>query len=394
VKVSGTEKKRAARGIGAWLTPTVWGFSLASLFSDFGHELVTALIPGFLTGLGAPPVALGLVEGVSNLAQSLAGLAGGRLADQSPRRVQWVVAGYAATGLKALLALVFWWPWVIVIRTMAWVGRGSRGPIRNTLIAEDVPAGQRGRAYGFREAWDTAGAVLGPLAAALLASRIGVRPLIAWSAVPGALGLVAVWLLVRDHPHRVVAPHESVPLPPTYRRARNAAVLFQLGWIAPTLLILRVERANPGHAITLAVALYVLHNLTYALASYPVGQWADKRGAPTLLKVAGVTALLVLIGFALPVRSTALWAVLFAAAGVVTALWETAQKPWILNTLHGAPAGAAFGQLSAGLGLSQWAGNLLVTGVWTVVGASAAFGVAALLALIGATRVWMVDTGQ
>jgi hypothetical protein len=393
MKTSRTEKRKTQGVRAAWLTPTVWGFSVASLFSDFGHELVTALIPGFLTGLGAPPLALGLVEGVSNLGQSWAGLLGGHLADHSPRRVRWVVAGYAATGFKALLALVFWWPWVVVIRTLAWIGRGSRGPIRNALIAEDVPADQRGRAYGFREAWDTAGAVLGPVAAALLATRVGVRPLIAWSAIPGALGLAAVWILVRDRPHRVVEPAESVPLPRSYLRARNAAVLFQLGWIAPTLFILRVERAAPGHGLALAIGLYVLHNLTYALASYPAGHWTDKRGPSTPLKVAGVIALLVLMGFALPIRSTGLWAVLFAAAGVATALWETVQKPWILNTLHGAPAGAAFGQLSAGLGLGQWAGNLLVTGVWTLVGASAAFALAAAFALLGITRVWRVDVG-
>ena len=44
-----------------WLTPAVKGFSAASFFSDFGHELATALIPGFLTALGAPPIALGLI---------------------------------------------------------------------------------------------------------------------------------------------------------------------------------------------------------------------------------------------------------------------------------------------------------------------------------------------
>jgi hypothetical protein len=391
VKTSGAEWRKGRRVRRAWLTPTVWGFSVASLFSDFGHELVTALIPGFLTGLGAPPVALGLVEGISNLGQSLAGLAGGRLADQSRRRVGWVAAGYAATGLKALLALVFWWPWVVVIRTLAWVGRGSRGPIRNTLIAEDVAPDQRGRAYGFREAWDTAGAVLGPLAAALLATHIGVRPLIAWSAIPGALGLAAVWLLVRDHPHRAVTEGPTLPLPPSYRQARNAAVLFQVGWIAPTLFILRVERAHPIHGVTLAIALYVVHNLTYALAAYPAGRWTDKWGASALMKLTGVVAVVVLVGFAVPSRSIALWAVLFAAAGVVTALWETAQKPWILNALHGAPAGEGFGQFSAGLGLGQWAGNLLVTGAWTLVGPLWAFVLAAFLAALGTARVWAVD---
>lgn len=51
-----------------WLTPTVVGVGLTSLFSDWSHELATALMPALLASLGAPPIALGLVEGLSDAA--------------------------------------------------------------------------------------------------------------------------------------------------------------------------------------------------------------------------------------------------------------------------------------------------------------------------------------
>ena len=45
--------------------PSVVAIALASLFSDLGHETATTLLPGFLTVvLVAPPIALGLIEGV------------------------------------------------------------------------------------------------------------------------------------------------------------------------------------------------------------------------------------------------------------------------------------------------------------------------------------------
>ena len=101
-----------------WRTHNVWAFSLASLFSDWGHEMVTALMPGFLTALGAPAVALGLTEGISNLVQAWTAVWGGQVSDHDARRHRVLVAGYTLTGLKALMAAVYWWPWVVVLRTV------------------------------------------------------------------------------------------------------------------------------------------------------------------------------------------------------------------------------------------------------------------------------------
>src|SRR5271168_5038213 len=45
-----------------WLTRGVLGLGLGSLFSDWGHETATAILPAFLASIGAPPVALGIIE--------------------------------------------------------------------------------------------------------------------------------------------------------------------------------------------------------------------------------------------------------------------------------------------------------------------------------------------
>src|SRR5277367_5478529 len=65
-----------------WLTRGVLGIGLASLFSDWGHEAATAILPAFLASLGAPAFALGVIEGVSDGLSSFAKLAGGWIADR------------------------------------------------------------------------------------------------------------------------------------------------------------------------------------------------------------------------------------------------------------------------------------------------------------------------
>ncbi|MGB8848114.1 MAG: hypothetical protein WCC76_00230, partial [Candidatus Acidiferrales bacterium] len=64
-----------------WLSRGVLGIGLASLFSDWGHEAATSLLPAFLASLGAPPFALGVIEGVADGLSSFAKLAGGWIAD-------------------------------------------------------------------------------------------------------------------------------------------------------------------------------------------------------------------------------------------------------------------------------------------------------------------------
>jgi MFS family permease len=80
--------------------PTVAGLSLASFFSDLGHEMATAVLPGFLRSIGAPAIALGTIEAVADASQSFAKLAGGVVADRAAERRKVASAGYAATGLS------------------------------------------------------------------------------------------------------------------------------------------------------------------------------------------------------------------------------------------------------------------------------------------------------
>jgi hypothetical protein len=62
-----------------WLNRNVLGMGLASLLSDFGHEMATAILPLFIVAIGASPAALGLIEGASDGASTFAKVGGGVL---------------------------------------------------------------------------------------------------------------------------------------------------------------------------------------------------------------------------------------------------------------------------------------------------------------------------
>ena len=82
-----------------WLNRTVFGIGLASLFSDWAHEIATTVLPAFLASMGAAAVWLGVIEGVADGLSSFAKMASGFYTDKLQRRKPIAVVGYLVTAL-------------------------------------------------------------------------------------------------------------------------------------------------------------------------------------------------------------------------------------------------------------------------------------------------------
>src|SRR2546426_8854089 len=152
-----------------WLNRTVLGIGLASLFSDWSHEIATAALPAFLATLGVAAAWLGVIEGVSDGLSSVAKLASGFYTDRLQRRKPIAVAGYLVTALgTASLGLASRAWHVLLGRSLAWLGRGLRTPVRKALLAGSVESAAYGRAFGLERMMDTLGAIVGPASGLLL----------------------------------------------------------------------------------------------------------------------------------------------------------------------------------------------------------------------------------
>jgi MFS family permease len=190
-----------------WLNRNVVGMTLASFFSDAGHEAATAILPLFLISIGAPATALGAIEGVADAVSSFVKPGAGWFSDRIGRRKPIAVLGYILTGLTTgLFALTTTWPQVLLVRAVGWFGRGIRGPVRDTMLAESVPAEARGRAFGFHRAGDTLRAIIGPLMALALisllagreATQVTYRQIFIITLIPGLLSALAFVVLVKE----------------------------------------------------------------------------------------------------------------------------------------------------------------------------------------------------
>jgi MFS family permease len=368
-----------------WFTPGVRGIGAASLLSDLGHEVPTALLPRFITSLGGSAMVLGVIEGIADGLAGLARLGGGALADEPARRRATAVGGYTSVAVLSGLigAATSLWQ-VAVLRTAAWTARGLRVPSRNALLADATPREAYGRAYGFERMMDNLGAIGGPILALALVAAFSVRTAILLSIIPGLLATVAIMYAIRRLPKLERRERQAIRLQirPVIRaglgRLMLAVSAFELGNVAATLLILRAtqlltpaEGANP--ATNTALLLYIAYNVAATLASVPAGHLSD-RTSPRLVLTGGVLAFLLAYGtFAATGPSVPILLLAFVLAGVGIGCVETAEHTAVAVAAPATIRGSAFGLLAAVQSFGNLAASAIAGLIWTLASPEAAF---------------------
>jgi MFS family permease len=372
-----------------WLTPGVGGIGSASFLADVGHEIPTALLASFVTAtLGAPAAALGLIEGISDGLAGAGRFVGGALSDDPGRRRTLAVGGYSATAiLSALISVTGSAVQTGVLRGAAWAARGLRVPARNALLADVVPAGAYGRAYGFERTMDNLGAIVGPLLALGLVSLFSVRTAILISVIPGLLAALAIVYAIKQAKLPKITEKRELRfqirpiLHGQLGRVMAGFTAFELGNVAATLLILRATDAltpsHGGHAATqIAIALYVIYNVTATITSFPAGGISDKLGqrGPLLVTGGGVAAFL--LAYALVAMSGPVIVILgfaFALAGVGIGCAETAEHAAVAAFAPVEIRGSAFGLLATVQAVGNVAASAVAGLLYTVASPTTAF---------------------
>jgi len=398
--VNGTPPQRGR----PWITRTVLAIVLATFFSDVSDEMCTAVLPLYLATVGLGPAALGLIEGVADFLVSLSKLAGGYVGHRVQHKRPWASLGYLVTTLGTWgIAFVGSLAAVLTLRSAAWVGRGFRSPLRDYLLADAVEPTHFGRAYGLERAGDMLGAVVGPLLAVLLLwAGLEFRTIILWTIIPGLLAAGAFFFFTKERassPHVAFetgdsSPATKPPFPKEFWLFLIGVFLFGLGDFSRTFVVWLAARTvgEDGNmaagTMSLALLLYMIHNLVSAAAAYPVGHVGDRRAKLPIL----------VIGYGLGVGTNLLlafssgslgWLVAaIALSGVYIAIEETLEKAVAAELLPRERRSLGFGILACGnavgdMGSSLYVGLLLEAGYTT-----AAFGIAAAFGAVGVC--WML----
>jgi MFS family permease len=371
------------------LPRNVWILGFVSLFMDLSSEIYHSLLPAFVTMvLGLPVTALGAVDGVAEATANFAKLFSGRLSDRSLKRKPWVMGGYGLAALsKPLFPLASGVVTLLLARFADRIGKGIRGAPRDAMLADETPPEIRGRAFGLRQALDTVGALLAPLAAiALMAWFASNIRMVFWVAVvPAAISFVLASLALRE-PEQHLAPPKKSPFFSGFRhlddhtkRLLKVGFLFALARFSEGFLILKgidVGLNEIMSPITLAI-----FNLSYVVLAYPAGALSD-RMSPRSILMAGILVLiagnLVLAGtngFAGLVLGAVLW-------GAHMALTQGIFSRMIADSAPDDLRATSFGAFWFVNGIGALLASLGAGWLWDREGPSATFITSAIIAAV------------
>ncbi len=323
------------------------------------------------------------------------------MSDRIGRRKPLILLGYGLGALsKPLFPLAASAGLVFGARFIDRIGKGLRGAPRDALVADVTPLDQRGRAYGLRQALDTVGAFIGPLAAIVLMQLYAgdMRTVFWFAAIPAALAVLCVLFGVEDADHTPAHKPAALPmrradlkaLGARYWRVVALGVVFTLARFSEAFLILKAHAS--GLPLALAPLVLVTMNIVYALAAYPAGALSDRLHARGLL-LTSLAALLVADvtlalgdGLVFVFSGIALWGLHMALSQGLLAKLVAEQAPVALR-------GSAFGLFNLTSGVAMLLASVLAGALWQSFGAATTFWAGALFALVAALLVQWLDTG-
>ena len=391
----------------------VYAFGLTSLLNDTASEMAYWVLPAFIASIGAGPAQLGIIEGVAESVASIAKLFSGFLADRVSRRKPLVVGGYVvANAVKPLLALVSSWWQILGIRFADRFAKGIRGTARDVMVAESVDPSRIGSAYGLIQAMDSAGAIVGPLAALSLIGHFGMRGVFWAATVPGTLCILVAWLGIREthcadgkssvptlgaaHDQHCDAPARPavlsaqdasaastlrVRLPAGFYYVVAVVTLFSLANSSDMFLVLRAQ--SIGIPATYAPLLGLVFNVTYTLLSWPAGKLSDRFSRSTIAAAGYFVFAIVYFVFAFAPSRLAIWTTM-AFYGLFYSLTNPVLKALIVETVAPEVRGRALGIYFFVTSVTTLLASVITGELWKVYGAQIPFYFSAAIAAVSA----------
>ena len=336
-------------------------FGIVSFFADMAYEGMRGISGPFLATLGASGAIVGTVAGTGELAGYILRLGSSRIVERTGLYWAVTLAGYAIQMLAVpLMAFASAWWIAALLIVMERTGKAVRNPAANTMQSRAGETIGQGWAFGLHEAMDQAGALAGPLIAALVLAHHGrYQAAFLWLGIPAVLTLVSVLTVSLRFPYAGHIEPPSGPgaahagLPRVFWFYVASGALTAFGFADYPLIAFHFSKAHVMSA-TLIPILYSVAMGASGAGSLVFGRWFDARGlvvlAPGLVITAGSAPLLFLGGFDVAILGALIWGL---ALGIHDAIMNAAVATMVPAHLRA----RAYGFFTAIYGVSWFAGS-------------------------------------
>lgn len=375
------------------ITRTIFILSMVSLLADIASEMLYPVIPVYLKEIGFSVLLIGILEGLVGFVAGISKGYFGYQSDLRGERLPFVKLGYLLSNLsKPLLAVFSSVLWVFSIRTIDRLGKGVRTAARDALLSQEATPETKGRVFGFHRSMDTAGAAIGPVLALLfLYFHPGeYKTLFYLAFIPGVLALLLIFLLKEKKQPPTSLKKKGFfsyfsywrKASPEFRKVVPGLLLFALFNSSDVFLLLITKETIGNQTIqilgagfnadSITIAAYIVYNLVFALASYPLGILADKLGFKKTILLGFLLFALVYAGFATG-PSIPLIFILFSLYGIYAAATEGVIKAWISNLAQKENTATAIGFYTSCESICTLFASFIAGFLWNSFGSESSF---------------------
>lgn len=392
------------------ITRTVFILSIVSLFADVASEMLYPVIPVYLKEIGFTVLWIGILEGVVNFTAGISKGYFGKLSDEKGLRLPFVKLGYFLSALsKPLIAAFSNFIWIFFVRTADRLGKGIRTASRDALLSQQATKETKARVFGFHRSMDTVGAAIGPVIALVFLYFYpgSYKTLFYLAFIPGIISVLLIFFLKeKKQPVSTLGKGNFFSFfkyweiaTPEFKKVVPALLLFAL-FNSSDIFLLLITKETIGengielfgtlfNADTVTIAAYIVYNLVYAAASYPMGVLADRLSHKTIITSGFILFAIVYAGFAWH-PSVAVIFVLFTLYGIYAAATEGVIKAWITNLAHHENTATAIGFYTSCESISALLASVLAGAMWTYISPSFTFSATAVVAIIVAVYLFKI----
>ncbi|MFA4903256.1 MAG: MFS transporter [Desulfobaccales bacterium] len=336
---------------------------VVSLFSDMTYEGARSITGPFLGILNASATVVGIVAGLGEFIGYALRLVSGYLTDRLGKYWSITFVGYALNlFVVPLLALAGTWELAALLILMERMGKAIRTPARDAMLSHATTEVGRGWGFGFHEAMDQTGAMLGPLIVALvLYFKGGYRTGFAYLLIPAILAILVITIAARLYPH---PQHLEVSVPKLETKGLShpywlyvvAVGLIGAGYADFPLIAYHFGKASVTPPNWIPIFYAVAMGMD-GIAALILGRLFDRLGMPVIMAVSILSALFAplvfLGGFNLTLLGMVFW-------GIGMGAQESIIKAALAEMVPKDRRATGYGIFNTGFGLFWFLGSALM----------------------------------
>jgi MFS family permease len=337
---------------------------LVSLFADMTYEGARSVTGPFLAILGASSLTVGLVAGLGELLGYALRLASGFITDKTRKYWTMTIIGYVINLLAVpALALASHWELAAALMIAERIGKALRNPPRDVMLSHATQKIGRGWGFGFHEAMDQIGALLGPLLVTLIQIIRGdYRIAFAFLLIPAVLAIATLvcarWLYPR--PQDMESIPKSRALSKTFPRRfwlyLVAIACIAAGYVDYPLIAFHFEKTQTVSREMIPL-LYAIAMGADAVAALVFGHLFDRHGFPVIIASAVISLFFSPLVFAGTLVSAIVGMTMW---GIGMGAQESIMRAVVADMVTSDRRGRAYGYFNTGYGVAWFLGSALM----------------------------------